>query len=95
MRLKTLKQQIDQLFIDGKANCPITIRTKDNQLLSLHIIGIKAGKTLQEGEVLLMVDEQLNIRLKDKNNQYYCSGCGHVIEDKFNYCPNCGERIKK
>lgn len=94
MKLKILKQQIDQLFINGKADCPIIIRTKNNNILPLHIVNIKAGRELQEGEILLVVEEQLNIRLKDKNNQYYCSCCGNIVKEQDIYCSKCGGKIQ-
>lgn len=95
MRLKDFKKQIDQLFINGKADCPITIRTEDNHLLPLHINNIQSGDGIQEGVILLTVNEQLNKRLKSKDDQYYCSCCGNKLNDQDIYCSKCGGKISK
>lgn len=91
MRLKELKKKIDTLFINGKGDCPVTIRTQENRLLSLKLITIKKGEKLQEGEIILLVKEQACAGLKSED-KCMCGFCGYEFKDEYEYCPKCGNR---
>ena len=91
MRLKELKKKIDALFIEGKTDYPVAIRTEENRLLPLKLITVKKGEKLQEGEVIILVKEQACAGLKSED-KCMCGFCGYEFKDEYEYCPKWGSR---
>lgn len=48
------------------------------------------------GVVLYIIYFNDNNRTKSSEDEILrCYNCGHILEENYNYCPNCKERLKK
>lgn len=61
--------------------CGSSYRLKDN-----------IGRSIERGENININESDLD--LINMNYTITCSNCEFVIEDGFEYCPKCGEKIK-
>ncbi|MDY0234780.1 MAG: zinc-ribbon domain-containing protein [Gudongella sp.] len=58
---------------------------------STYRLNKELGRAIERGDNISINDsdlEPINI-----NNIITCSNCGFVIEDGFEYCPKCGEKL--
>lgn len=59
---------------------------------SLYSIENDLGKAIERGEVSKINESDLTpINI---NRGRVCSNCSNTIEDDFQYCPKCGEKLK-
>lgn len=93
MRLKKLKTYIDNYFISGFSEKIVMVKTENNKQRNRFKI-LNVEKDFDD-TIYVIIENKEYIRLKGHDGKYYCGICGHIIDDTFNYCPNCGERIKK
>ena len=91
MKLKTLKKQLDNYFIFGDSEKLVIVKN-NFQKNRFKILNVEKDF---DDTIYIIIENKEYTRLKGHDGKYYCGICGHIIEDEFNYCPHCGERIKK
>lgn len=59
---------------------------------SLYLVNNDIGKSIEKGDNININESDLNLINGDRGKM--CSNCSYPIEDEFEYCPRCGERLK-
>lgn len=58
---------------------------------SLYLIENDLGKAIERGEANKINESDMHpISI---NRSWSCSNCSYTIEDNFEYCPKCGEKL--
>lgn len=70
-----------------------------NKCKSIYEIPLDKGKKIERGEDIEITYWDLKSIETEYNNSTYsigkrCIHCGRTVENNFEYCPYCGEKIK-
>lgn len=60
---------------------------------SIYTIDEELGKAIRRGENIKIEDRDLNPINNNYRKVQYCQNCNYKIEDDFEYCPKCGEKL--
>lgn len=60
---------------------------------SLYTIDAEIGKAIRRGEDIKIEDKDLKPINIDNRNVRYCENCNYKVENEFEYCPKCGEKL--
>ncbi len=60
---------------------------------SIYTVDEEIGKAIKRGEEVKIEDKDLN-PVKDADGSFKtCDNCNYPIEDVFEYCPKCGNKL--
>ena len=60
---------------------------------SIYTIDEEFGKAIRRGENVKLEDKDLNPINSNYKSAKYCPSCSSRIEEEFEYCPKCGEKL--
>lgn len=60
---------------------------------SIYSIDKNLGKSIERGENIRLEDSDLEPVNKNYRRLKYCKNCNARVEDDFEYCPKCGEKL--
>lgn len=59
---------------------------------SLYTVDEDLGKRIKRGDNVKIDDSDLN-PVGGNRRARFCQNCKHRVEDEFEYCPKCGEKL--
>lgn len=55
----------------------------------------EVGKAIRQKAKVILTDEDLILPLKEGWESVVCPYCGYLVSERFDFCPECGRRVKK
>lgn len=95
MKVKTLKNKLDNYFVNGDIEPLIVVKKENDDKNCYKILNVEKDKNSYNNLLYIIIENKQYMRIKSNNEKYYCGFCGYEILERYKYCPNCGERIFK
>ncbi len=60
---------------------------------SIYRIEKELGKDIKRGESVTIQESDLNLVSTNYKDMQVCENCNYPVEEAFEYCPKCGEKL--
>lgn len=60
---------------------------------TIYGIDKSLGKSIQKGENIKVAEDDLQAIGRNYRSVKYCKNCNTRVEDDFEYCPKCGQKL--
>ncbi|MBU5425600.1 zinc ribbon domain-containing protein [Tissierella pigra] len=60
---------------------------------SLYTIDNDLGKAIERGQKSKIEESELKPLNVNYSKERFCSNCGYIINNDFEYCPKCGKKL--